>query len=184
MTNNDKLIFLERQFVVSIFNKNCLLACGFPKTFALKDFEGQYYCIHQSTVKKEKDCPENFANSNLHAFYSLSHDDDSLIPSNKCILRPHNSNDELMVSGDGELKVATSNDVSNKDRHFLAADVGSNHVIIFNYKQNKYLRSDGAGTNILLATEAGDCGSDCHFILENVNIPSRRRKRGNLIIRF
>ena len=89
-----------------------------------------------------------------------------------------------MVSSDGALIVATSSDVSNKDRHFLAADVGSNHVIIFNYKQNKYLRSDGAGTNILLATEAGDCGSDCHFILENVNIPSRRRKRGNLIIRF
>ena len=87
-----------------------------------------------------------------------------------------------MVAVDGELKVATSNDVSNKDRHFLAADVGSNHVIIFNYKQSKYLRSDGAGINNILATEAGDCGSDCHFILENVNLPSRRRKRGNLFI--
>ena len=87
-----------------------------------------------------------------------------------------------MVSSDGELKVATSNDVSNKNRHFLAADVGSNHIIIFNYKQNRYLRSDGVGTIILLATEAGDCGSYCHFILENVNLPSRRRKRGNPFI--
>ena len=154
------------------------IACGFPKTFALKDYDGQYYCVQQSSVKKGQECTSNFASSNEHIFKALTNDDDSTIPSKKCIVKSTNSDEELIVSDDGSLKLATSRDVSNTNSHFLAVDVGSNHVIIFNYKQNKYLRSDGSATSLLMATETGDCGTDCHFILENVNLPARRRKRG------
>lgn len=156
----------------------CFTACGFPKTFALKDLSGQYYCLHQSTLKKERDCPEDFVGSNMHVLKVLSHHDDSSIPKNKCIIRSVISDEELVISENEELQTVADSEVSNSDRHFLAADVGKNHIIIFSYKHNKYLRSDTTGDSILIATETGDCGSDCHFVLENVNLPARRRKRG------
>ena len=83
-----------------------------------------------------------------------------------------------MVEEDGSLKTVVESDVSNNNRHFVAADVGTKYVIIFSYKGNKYFRSVETDLPVLMASEDADCGVECHFILENINLAARRKKRG------
>ena len=83
-----------------------------------------------------------------------------------------------MVEDDSSIKAVTKSEVTNSNRHFIAADVGTNYVIIFSYKGNKYFRSGKTVSSVLMASEAVDCGDECHFVLENINLPARRKKRG------
>ena len=129
-------------------------------------------------ITHESNCPSDFKTTNSHVFHTLTSNDDNLIPEGKCVIRASNTNDELKVLDNGGIQSVTEKDVGNNNRNFHAADVGSDKVSIMNFRENKYLYS---GESTLMATGTSECGVDCHFILENINIEALRTKRGERI---
>ena len=133
-------------------------------------------------ITSESNCPSDFKATHSHVFFTLTSNDDNLIFEGKCVIRASNTNDELIVLDNGRIQsVVQENAVGNSNRNFQAVDVGSDRVSILNFRENKYLKSE---ESTLRATGTLECGEDCHFILENINIEASRNKKGEQINYF
>lgn len=148
------------------------LACGFPKSFSLKDNDGHYLCLsddgHLHVNENEKYCPSNFQSSNRHKFDVVTNADDSVIPPKMCAIRSSYDNSYLQLDDKYLLtdKADVANTLVGNAKYFFASDSGSGKVTIFNFQAEKYLVKDGYH---IRATTNVDCGNDCHFILENLS---------------
>jgi len=150
------------------------LACGFPLEFELLDNSGNIFCLNSNGSLKGHDngnnCDDDYKQTGKHKFYAKTILQDGNIPSNMCVLFSKNGNTVLEMNGENK-EIRRSNDdntMGAEEKYFRAIPVENGRFRILNTRENKYLKKEGS---LLKATQANDCGNDCHFVLK-IQMPS------------
>ena len=150
--------------------RNFLLGCALPKTFAMKDKNGGYWCLQETGghIHTESHCPNDFKTTNKHQFHSIKNEDIGNVPSGKCAIKS-GFDDSFIRTKNTQLEAGDDNSPDDNEYHFVVNDVGNGKVNIFSVEEEKYLKLDGHHAK---AKESSDCGENCHFTIEEIVQPS------------
>ena len=152
------------------------LACLLPKTFALKDDNGKYWCLNtDGHFHTEDHCPADFKSQDRHKFRSLGNEDNDEVLPGKCAIQSAYDDSFLKIMDNQQLEQGTrdEDDLEEEEYQFVVKDVGSGKINIFSVGENKYLKLDGHHAK---AKESIDCGNACHFTIEQLDTPGTLMK--------
>ena len=136
----------------------------------MKDTNGGFWCLekaggHIHTESKFK-CPEAFKQDNKHIFHSIGNEDNANVPLGICVIRSEFDDSFIRTKGT-QLEAGDDNSPDHNRYHFVVTDVGNGKVSIFSVEADKFLRLEGHHAK---ANEVSDCGENCHFAIEQIDI--------------
>ena len=134
--------------------------------FRLKDSSGGYWCLSDDNhLHTTSHCPSDYLTTKKHEFALVTNTDNNDVPSGNCAIKFGYDNSFFKytdkVVGD------SGSSLSQSAYHFVATSVGNGKVNILSVDKNKYLKLDGHHAK---ATESSDCGNDCQFTVEEIEV--------------
>ena len=136
-----------------------------PKTFAMKDENGKYWCLNEpdNHIHIEPHCNDDFKRRNLHVFQSIKNEDNSNVPLGICRIKT--STGLFLKLKKDQLEAGRKITSAGAQYQFIINLVGNQNVTIFSVAKQKFLKLDGHHAK---AKDVSDCGKSCHFTIEEI----------------